>query len=205
MKYPFSYAAAAVLLVLSCSAQASPITSPGDPALTGATVQNFDSVAAGDYLSLSLPGVTINGNGSPVTICNGCGGGSGAFGDVGNSLQNTFGSPASFDLVFTAPVSAFGIQGGAFNGVWTYTAYDSLDNVIETLNVNHPCCGPFFDGIAHDGIARVNLNGSGDWVVFENLQFVAGSITDVPEPATLALFGLGFAGLVRSARRKQTS
>lgn len=205
MKYAFSYGAMAVLFALACSAQASPITSPGDPALAGATVQDFNAVAAGEYMSLSLPGVTINGNGATMTICNGCGGGSGAYGDVGMSLQNTGGSPMSFDLVFSTAVSAFGIQGGAFNGAWTYTAYDSLNNVIETLNLSHPCCGPYFDGIAHNGIARVNLSGGGDWVVFENLEFVAGSTGNVPEPATLAIFGLGFAGLAASAKRKQQS
>jgi hypothetical protein len=203
MKYVLPSAFAAVLTALSFGAQAAPITSTADPALAGATLQDFNSVATGEYASLALPGVTINGLGGTMTICDGCGGGGGAFGDVGLSLQNTFNSPISFDLVFSTAVSAFGIQGGAFNSPWTYTAYDALNNVIETLNVNNPCCGPFFNGIAHAGIARVNLNGGGDWVVFDNLRFVAGPTTNVPEPATLAILSLGLAGLAATRRRKQ--
>jgi hypothetical protein len=189
-----------LLAAASVSAFASPITSSGDPALSGSTLIDFSSVAVGDYTSLVLPGVTINGIGSPMTVCDGCGGGGGSFGDVGRSLQNTGGSPISFDLLFDNAVSAFGIIGGALNNGWTYTAYDSSNNVIETLNINDPCCGGFFHGIAHDGIKRVNLNGSGDWVVFDNLQFVAAP-AQVPEPLSLSLFGIGFAGLALARRR----
>ncbi len=184
----------------SISAFASPITSSGDPALTGATVIDFESVTTGEYASLVLPGVTINGISSTMTICDGCGGGGGSYGDVGRSLQNTGGSPVSFDLVFDNVVSAFGIIGGALNSGWTYTAFDDSNNVIETLNITDPCCGGFFHGIAQNGIKRVNLNGSGDWVVFDNLQFVAGP-GQVPEPISLSLFGIGFAGLALSRRR----
>ncbi len=203
MKYVLPSAVAAILTALSFGAQATPITSAADPALAGAVVQDFESIAAGEYASLALPGVTINGVGGNLTICNGCGGGAGAYGDVGQSLQNTGGTPFSFDLVFTNAVSAFGIRAGAFNGPWTYTAYDALDNVIETVNLNNPCCGAFFNGIAHPGIARVNLNGAGDWVVFDDLQFVAAAARDVPEPGTLAIFGLGLAGLAATRKRKQ--
>lgn len=194
-----------VLALSSAFAGATAITSALDPALSGATLIDFESVAAGDYSSLVLGGVTINGIGAPVTICLGCGGGSGSFGDVGKSLQNTGGSPASFDLVFDSAVSAFGIVGGAVNTSWVYTAYDASGVVIETLHTPNLCCSGIFNGIAASNIKRVNLNGSGDWVVFDNLKFVSqASAAVVPEPASIALFALGLGIIAVAARRKQS-
>src|SRR5262245_63766844 len=95
---------AAVLVgsaLIPALAGAVPISSEADPALAGSTLIDFESVAAGEYASLALAGVTINGIGGTMTICTGCGGGSGSFGDVGQSLQNTGGVPTNFDLVFT--------------------------------------------------------------------------------------------------------
>ncbi len=180
------------------AARAAPITSPADPSLAGATLIDFNSVASGEYSSLSLPGVTINGIGSTMTICNGCGGGGGSFGDVGQSLQNTGGTPMTFDLIFSGGVSAWGIFGGAVNSPWTYQTFDASNSLIETLNLNDPCCGPFFHGTNGGNIYRVELSGGGDWVVFDNLYFVA---QGVPEPLILSLFALGLAGIGATRRR----
>ena len=181
-------------------AMATPITSEVDPSLDGSTLIDFEAIAPGEYASLLLPGATINGIGATMTICTGCGGGGGSFGDVGQSLQNASGSPMVFDIVFTELVSAWGIRGGAFNNNWTYTTYDALDNVIESWVVSNSCCGGFFDGSNGGGIARASLNGFGDWVVFDDLQFVTQS---VPEPGTLALFGIGLFGMGLARRKKK--
>lgn len=191
---------ASLALVLAGSANAAVITSTTDPALAGATIQTFDNVAPGYYDTLVLPGVTIVGNGGPMHID----GDNGMYGMGGLNLNNYFGTPSSFDLVFTAPTTAFGIYGGAFNMPWVYTAYDASGNVLESYTTSGACCDPTFYGLSNSaGIARVNLRSNGDWVIFDNLYIAAEAPADVPEPASVALFGAAFAAYagVRRAKR----
>ena len=191
---------ASLALALATSAHASVITSISDAALTGASIQTFDDVASGYYDSLSLPGVTIVGNGGPMHIDND----NGMYGMGGMNLNNYFGSPSSFDLIFDAPVTAFGIYGGAVNSPWVYTAYNAAGQMLETYTTPGNCCSPTFYGIANKaGIARVNLSANGDWVIFDNLYMKTDVQADVPEPASLALFGAALAGIA-SVRRKRT-
>ncbi|CAH0241416.1 hypothetical protein SRABI118_02725 [Massilia sp. Bi118] len=191
---------ASLALAFASSANAAVITSTSDAALAGASIQTFDNVAEGYYASLSLPGVTVVGNGGPMHIDSE----NSAYGMGGRSLNNYFGSPSSFDLIFDAPVTAFGIYGGAVNSPWVYTAYDAAGGVLETYTTPGTCCDPMFYGFANNaGIARVNLSSDGDWVLFDNLYMATAVQADVPEPASLALFGAAFAGIA-SVRRKRT-
>jgi hypothetical protein len=187
-----------VVLGAASPLRAIPITSTADPALAGATIIDFDGVVAGDYNPLVLPGVTFSGA-SSLTICAGCGGGGGGYGDVGMSLHNEFGTPATIVVTFDNTVSAFGIQYGAVNSPWDYVAFDESDSVIETLNLSDSCCGPFFNGIAAPGIKRVELRAStGDWAVFDFFHFVE----EVPEPATALLLISGLLGLAAHGWRR---
>jgi hypothetical protein len=202
MKNIFKQLAVMTALVASmATANASIITSTGNAALAGATLETFNSTATGDYASITLgSGVTVIGNGSPMTIDSTW---TSAYGISGQSLNNSNSSPTSFDLIFSSTISAFGIWGGAVNNPWVYSAYDASNNLIESITTSGACCGPMFFGIANSNIKRVNLNGFGDWVIFDNLYFVSGST--VPEPASLALVGLGLIGVAAIRRRKNAA
>lgn len=192
----FRAAFAAIALILAASASAAPITSAADPALAGATVQNFDAIAQGTYNTLAVPGATFTGTG--LVICDHCGGS--GFGDTNNSMNNSQGQ--NFSVTFDNVVSAFGILGGAYNNSWTFNAYDVSNALIESYTFNQPCCGGSFRGIDAAGIKSANFIGDGDWVVFDNFTFVQGQGNNVPEPGSLALLGLALAGLAAARRRK---
>lgn len=189
---------AGILVAASFSANAALITSSTHSALAGATVETFNSITTGEYSSLSVSGATIVGNGSTMTVSND--GNSSIYGMGGYALQNTYGSPSSFSINFDTTVDAFGIWGGAYNNAWTFAAYDSSNNLIESVSAAASCCSPMFFGLVNDGMAKVTLSGFGDWVVFDNLTY---NVSAVPIPAAAFMFApalLGFMGFRRKAK-----
>jgi hypothetical protein len=189
-------AIAATVLMLASSAHATAILSSADAALQNATVINFDSMANSSALSYDLDGVTFNSlTGDQLSIQSH----GNQYGTTNQTLNNQNGF--AFEAVFDTTVSAFGIMGGAVNTAWTYTAYGVNNNVIEVLQMNDACCGGYFRGIAANGIKRVTFSGPNDWVTFDDFKFSV-EANQVPEPGSLALLGLAFAGFAAS-RRKQ--
>ncbi|GAC13801.1 PEP-CTERM sorting domain-containing protein [Aliiglaciecola lipolytica] len=107
-------------------------------------------------------------------------------------------------------------QGGS---VQVFDDLDGTGNLLATLNldVTSSTCGGEFGagfcpfvaaGVAFDGIAKsVNWGGVANQVVFDDVTF--GSATpgeidvDVPEPASIAMLGLGLAGMVSMRRRRK--
>ncbi len=202
------YTALAFAILASCSyeAFATPITSNADSALMGATVIDFNSEAIGTFSSRTINGVTFSGVGVNLTISNDS---NGQYVPAQDTFLDNRSGGGSFNFLFGSSVSAFGLQIGATNSVQTLTAYDSLNNVLETLVIPnqvgtqpHPYTG--FYGMAHAGISRVTLSANaGDWIVLDDFTFTGKGGSSVAEPGSIAmlmlgLFGLGFA---RRARR----
>ncbi len=197
MKFSKIWIGASLIALAGIStANATPISSSGDVALTGSTLIDFNSEALGSFGSRVFGGVTISGIGGNLTVSND---GNGQYvPPQDNFLDNRFGG-VGFNFAFSSTLSAFGMQIGATNAGQVLTAYDSLNNVLETLAIpNQVNTLPFpytgFYGIAQAGIARVTLSANqGDWIVVDDLRYTSAPTT-VTEPSLLALLSFGLIG-----------
>jgi hypothetical protein len=178
------------------------ITSTNDPALNGAGLIDFSSATIGSYSSLVIDGVTITAPGNTVRVQNTY---SGDYNTTGNYLDNNAGSASTIDFTFDSPQVVFGFNYGALDDQWTLNVYDSDNNLIDatTVEPNHGSNAGEFIGIASSSAniawASFTDSSSGDWILLDNLRFTP---TEVPEPSTLALAGLGGLGLLLFRRRK---
>ncbi|KGJ97646.1 PEP-CTERM sorting domain-containing protein [Colwellia psychrerythraea] len=121
----------------------------------------------------------------------------------GNNLQN-FNNNLPFDIMFAENVNAF----GAFwetniNQVLSFTAFlDGVELATVSSSTNDNCCSSAsflgFNGMTFDKIS-VSGAGANGHLIMDNLHF---SATDVPEPATVALFGLALMGLATRKYKK---
>ena len=110
-----------------------------------------------------------------------------------------------FSFIGTTDFVSFDIgNGGGDTDIFTINAYDIFDNLISTQVVS---------GASYADIGTVSINAAGIQRVwadfddtnifgfgFDNLEFNAP--TSVPEPATLALIGLGLAGIGFARKKK---
>jgi hypothetical protein len=196
-------------LVAATSAQADLISGTGDPiddaALTGGTAVDFDSEPAGQYNSRTIGAVTFSGVDAPFTIGPDFNGQFNTEG--GQSMFNDFDfAPTAFRFDFAGTVGAFAFNWGAADFNWLLSAFDSGGILIESFIVPPTFgsnSGEYF-GIQAAGIAFATLvgQGGGDYVFIDDFTST-GAVVEVPEPASMALFGAGLLGLGLMSRRKK--
>lgn len=122
---------------------------------------------------------------------------SGQYNTTGRSLGNNRGGTTTITFQFDNAVSAFGFNLGATDSNWSLSANGETYTFLPVSSGN----GMNFYGIASKGITAATLSfAGGDWVLIDNLTYVAA----VPESATWALMLVGF-GLTGAAMRRRTA
>jgi len=215
-------ACGALVSLLSTSAIAAPINNPLDPALAGATVQDFESATQGNFVTQTYGGLTItavNTAGVPAATFNIANDFAGQYNTRGLLHVSNLGSEFQelrFD--FSTPTSAFGFLFGASDATWILNAYNSSNTLLDSLSVPAVFAsnaGDFFGLGGLSGASYATLtqqfdgiyaNGGVDYVFVDNFAFVGGAITvPVPEPLTISIFAAGVVGAAAMRRRRKTA
>ena len=178
---------------------------------------------------LNTPGVTAAGTSLCVVNTAGCFPGSALIDsvDADNGAIDGFGGFPGHDLfstsgsggiTFTFDGGVLGALPNAVGIVWTdgvgmitFEAFDQDNNSLGTLTGTH-ADGAVTGGTAEDrfygvttsgGISKIKIKNASGGIEVDHLQYgLRGSGGTIPEPDTLALLGLGLAGLAAMHRRK---
>jgi hypothetical protein len=200
---------AMLVLVLAASvSSATRINGPGDPALFGATIVDFDAETPDSYFtSQDLGGFTVTAAAGELHIdvewCD-------DFGTTGNCLDtlDLGGQPNDdFSVVFTDTVSAFGFVLNALDIDWTVEVYNEAGGLLNSYAITSQSPGlsgfarrGYFGATESEDIKSFTVSSAGsDRALIDDFAFM--SATPVPEPGPLVLLTLGLVGLGAGVQR----